>query len=113
MLTSNRPRGMVGLTVILSGNGFLAPLRSLRRRATTASPTAQYNLYAHTLGITRLPVPPGGYLPGITSSTIPPDGDKLPAPPRQNGSKEGWNISRRACNVRDIFKAIAEGFCGL
>ena len=58
-------------------------------------PPPQYNLYAHTLGIIGLPVPPGGYLPGITSSTIPPDGDKLPTPPHQNGSKEDW-ISRRA-----------------
>ena len=38
MLTSNRPRGIVGPTTTLSENGFPAPLRSLRRRATTASP---------------------------------------------------------------------------
>ena len=111
---SNRPHGTVGPQNTRSGNGLLVPSGSLRRRATTASstrPSPRSNLYAHPnspLGVTGLPAPSRGYPPG---TTIPPDGGGPPIPPRQDRS-EGW-VGRGARNVRDIFRAIARGLCGL
>ena len=116
-LTPNHPCGIVGPTITRSGNGLLVPSRSLRRRATPAYnkiPPPQYNSHAHpdrSLDITELPVPPGSYPPGITSSAVIPDDGKLPATSRQGGSKGGCN--RRVRSAWDMFRTTSKGLCGL
>ena len=57
-------------------------------------PPPQYNLYAHTLGIIGLPVPPGGYLPG-----------------KMNFMRGCPSWQRRACPFRTFFKSYTV-FCG-
>ena len=120
-LTSSRPRGIIDPTITRSGNGLLVSLRSLRRRAiatitrsgdglvvpsrslrrhvATVSgplPSPHSNPQAHPNclpGTTGLPVPQRGHPSDITSSTTPPDGGKLPAPPWQGRARKGF-VSR-------------------
>ena len=125
-LTSS-PRGIIGPTITRSGNGLLISVRSPRRRAIAiitrigdglvtssrrfrrhvatvsgtlpsphSNPQANPNRLPETTG---LPVPPQGHPPDITSSTTPPDGAKLPAPPWQGRSREGL-VSRLRHKVR-------------
>ena len=114
-LIPNYPRGIVGPTITRGGNGLLVPSRSLRRRATPAYnriPPPQYNSHAYpdsALDITELPVRSGSYPPEITSSTVPPDGGKLPEPSQRAGSK--WGCVRRVLGAWDMFRATNKGFC--